>query len=93
MKYHVRYSDNAGDIDYEQTLEYDGPVEGLLKKLCEEHEARLQQTMKNLSERAPERFKYSGRKAYRFEVSGNEARIYTIEDDINVLIINAEPAR
>ena len=93
MKYTVHYGDNAKDIDYRESIDYDGPVEDLLKKLCEEHETRFQRMMKGLSERDPERFTYSGRQAYRFEVSGNEARMYTIEDDINVLIITVESVR
>ena len=91
MKYLIHYTDNAKDIDYREAVEYNGPVEDLLKELCEKHEARYQRTMKGLSEKAPELFTYTGRKAYRFEVFGNMAQIYVIEDNINVMNITAQP--
>ena len=91
MKYLVHYSDEAGDIDYTQTMEYNGSLESLLKNLCEKNEEQYQRIMKALSERAPDEIKYTEKRAYHYEIYGNEARIYTIWENILVLIITAMP--
>ena len=90
MKYRIHYSDSAGDIDYTKTIDYDGPVEALLKDQCEENEDRFHRLQQGLKEKIPGYNPLNG-PVYRYEINRNEARIYTVLDNIMVLIITVTP--
>ena len=49
MHYLVHYRDSTGDIDYDKTVEYDGPIESLLADICEMEEESYQRIMKDVS--------------------------------------------
>lgn len=92
MRYDVRYYDSRGCLGYRKQVDYDGPAEGLLQHLCAKYENDFQRMHKGIAEKVPE-YKYSGKPAYRFQISENEAKIYLSDEDFLVMVITAKPAR